>query len=99
MIIRMSNEEFGHHEYETAKIIIGKDDCISMDGITHKYVTNADGLKVDYDAAVALMDYEICEELHDEIAPYTDQEFFDAYCKAHAERFGEEFAPNTNHAW
>ena len=54
-------------------------------------IKNEYGYEFDFEAAVNLMDGEICEELNDEIAPCTDQEFFDAYCKAHEEKFGEEF--------
>ena len=58
------------------------------------------GNNVNFDAAVEYMDGEIREQLHDQLAPCTDQEFFDAYAKAHAEKFnGEEFAPYYNHAW
>lgn len=58
------------------------------------------GNEVNFDAAVELMDDEICERLHDQMAPCTEQEFFDAYAKAHAEKFGgEEFAPYYNLAW
>lgn len=49
---------------------------------------------IDFDAAVNLMDDEIREELHQELAPCTHQEFIDAYAKRHRERFGEEFTVN-----
>lgn len=48
--------------------------------------------QVVFEAAVNLMDDEIREALHAELAPCTEQEFFDAYCKAHEEKYGEEFA-------
>lgn len=48
--------------------------------------------QVDFEAAVNLMDDEIREALHAELAPCTEQEFFDAYCKAYEEKYGEEFA-------
>lgn len=48
--------------------------------------------QVDFEVAVNLMDDEIREALHAELAPCTEQEFFDAYCKAHEEKYGEEFA-------
>jgi hypothetical protein len=54
-------------------------------------IKNAYGVEFDFDAAVNIMDRDICEELHLEMAPCGDQEFFDAYCKAHEEKFGEEF--------
>ena len=37
------------------------------------------------------MDDDIREELAAELAPCTEQEFFTAYAKAHAEKFGEEW--------
>ena len=58
------------------------------------------GNEVNFEAAAELMDDELREELHQELAPCTAQEFFDAYAKAHAEKFdGEEFAPYYNLAW
>lgn len=54
-------------------------------------VINMFGTKIDYEAAVMLMDDEIRESLHFELAPCTDQEFFNAYEKAHAEKYGEEW--------
>lgn len=57
-------------------------------------VKNSCGTVIDYDVAEALMDDEIREALHCELAPCTDQEFFDAYSKAHAENFGEEWELN-----
>lgn len=48
----------------------------------------------DYDAVVNLMDDDLREELHLELAPCTNQEFVDAYVKRHAEKFGEEFTVN-----
>lgn len=52
-------------------------------------VTNSCGAEVYYNAAVALMDDEIREALHAELAPCTEQEFFTAYCKAHEAKYGE----------
>ena len=54
-------------------------------------VINLNGREIDFDFGVGLMDDEIREELHAELAPCTDQEFFTAYEKAHAEKFGEEW--------
>jgi hypothetical protein len=47
--------------------------------------------EVDFDAAVALMDDEIRERLHAEMAPCSEQDFIDAYVKAHREKYEEEF--------
>lgn len=54
-------------------------------------ITNEFGVEINFEAAVNFMDDEIREMLHEEIAPCTDQEFFDAYCKAHEDRFDEEW--------
>ena len=54
-------------------------------------VINMNGTEINYDAAVELMDDEICESLNFELAPCTEQEFFTAYEKAHAEKYGEEW--------
>lgn len=50
--------------------------------------------KADYKAIEALMDDELREELHAELAPCTDAEFLEAYKKAHLEKYGEEFIYN-----
>lgn len=52
-------------------------------------VTNQYGVEIYFEAAAQIMDDEIREELT--VACETEQEFFDAYCKLHEERFGEEF--------
>ena len=52
------------------------------------------GEMVNFDAAVSLMDDEIREAVHADLAPCTDQEFMDAYAKAHHEKYGEEFKVN-----
>lgn len=54
-------------------------------------VKNESGKEVDYEEAVNLMDDDIREELHMELAPCSNQEFFDAYCARHLETFGESF--------
>lgn len=40
-------------------------------------------------AIVQMMDGKICESLHSALAPCSEQEFFDAYAKAHQEKYGE----------
>ena len=62
-------------------------------------IHDADGAPVDYDAAVMLMDDELREDLHAEMVPCTEQDFLEAYAKAHAEKFGERFAPYDGGAW
>lgn len=39
------------------------------------------GNKIDFDAASALMDPDICEKLHEKLSPCSEQEFIDAYAK------------------
>ena len=56
-----------------------------------QYVQDENGRTVDYAAAVEMMDDDLREQLHQEMAPCTNQEFFDAYVKAHAAKFGEKF--------
>ena len=49
------------------------------------------GSELDFEAAVNLMDDEIREELHAELAPCGNQEFLDAYVERHAQKYGEDF--------
>lgn len=49
------------------------------------------GYSVDFNACVQLMDDEIRDRLSREIGGCTEQEFLDAYCKKHEEKYGEEF--------
>lgn len=53
------------------------------------YVTNNYGVEINFDSAVSLMDDEIRKSICGTVE--TEQDFFDAYCKAHAEQYGEEF--------
>lgn len=52
-----------------------------------KNVKNFWNVEINFESAVALMDKDLCEEIDSE----NEQEFFDAYCKAHEEKYGEEF--------
>jgi len=54
-------------------------------------VINSHGYELDFESAVMHMDDDIREELHREMAPCTEQEFFSAYEKAHIEKYGEEW--------
>ena len=49
------------------------------------------GYSVDFNACVQLMEDEIREKLHMEIGGCTEQEFLNAYCKEHEEKYGKEF--------
>lgn len=63
-------------------------------------VMNEWGTVVDFEAAVSMMDDDLREHIASETEVCNDQEFFDAYCKAHEERFGEEFEPaKLNPVW
>ena len=57
--------------------------------MTSKVLVN--GYEVDFDVVVNMMDDEIREELHNELAPCADQEFVDAYVAAHEAKYGEQF--------
>ena len=52
------------------------------------------GEMVDFDVAVYLMDDEIREAVHADLAPCTDQEFIDEYVKRHEAKYGETFEIN-----
>lgn len=56
-------------------------------------VVNEYGTEIWYEAAVELMDDDLREEIHGEMAPCTEQEFFDEYARRHEERFGEVWEP------
>ena len=60
-------------------------------------VTNKNGYELDFESAVVYMDDEIREELHREIVPCTEQEFFAAYEQAHAKKYGEEWELSKRH--
>ena len=67
-----------------------------------KYETFTDykGQTCDYEAAVMLMNDELREQLHNELAPCHNQAFIEAYAEAHAEKFdGEDWAPYYGGAW
>lgn len=55
-------------------------------------VINKNGVEINFDAAVALMDDDLREELNAELAPCSDQEFFSAYESRHEAKYGEEWA-------
>lgn len=58
-------------------------------------IKTIDGHKMDTNAVAELMDNEIREQLHNEFADeITEQEFYEKYCKAHKEKFGEDFIVN-----
>lgn len=44
-----------------------------------------------FDAAVQLMDDDLREEVHADLAPCTDEEFLREYERRHEEKYGEPF--------
>lgn len=56
-----------------------------------KMVKNLNDAEIDYAYAVELMDDDLREELAATYAYDTEQEFFSAYEKAHAEKYGAEW--------
>lgn len=44
-----------------------------------------------YNMAVELMDDDIREEIHRELAPCSDLEFLEAYMDKHLKKYGEDF--------
>lgn len=44
----------------------------------------------EFTAYVALMDEEIREQVHAELAPCTDEEFLERYQELHVKKYGEE---------
>lgn len=59
--------------------------------MTEFKVMNEYGVEFDSSVALSLMDDDIREELLYKLAPCNMQDLFDAYCKAHEEKYGEEW--------
>lgn len=86
-----------YHEIDTCAKGYGFRDYEKEEELKRMYdVYNEYDKKIDFDAAQNLMDEEISEELHSEHWFETNQEFFDAYCEKHLEKYGEEFELNKN---
>ena len=54
-------------------------------------VMNNYGTEIEWNTAVNLMDDDLREELSADLAPCTEQAFFEAYAKAHEAKFCEEW--------
>lgn len=54
-------------------------------------VVNEYGVEIDFAVAETMMDDEVREAVHMDLAPCTEKEFFDEYAKRHEEKFGEEW--------
>ena len=51
----------------------------------------AETLLSHWDAAVMLMDDELRERVHTELAPCTNEAFLERYCELHVEKYGIPF--------
>ena len=49
------------------------------------------GYEQDFDACVNMMDDDLREQVHAELAPCDDQVFLNRYCELHQKKFGEDF--------
>lgn len=58
------------------------------------FVYDSNGNAIDWYVAVNLMDDELREQLHSELAPCDEQTFYNAYILKHKEKFNEEFIVN-----
>ena len=54
-------------------------------------VTNRNGDSYDFDDFLHKVDGELATELGERIAPYNEQEFFDAYCEEYYKKYNERF--------
>jgi hypothetical protein len=62
-------------------------------------ILNRHGRRIDFDAAAQLMDKDLTDAMDAE-SWVDEQEFFNAYCQRHHQRFGDEFEPDkTNPVW
>ena len=43
----------------------------------------------DFEFAMSLADQDLVEEIHCDLVSCTEQEFFDEYCKRHAEKYAD----------
>jgi hypothetical protein len=63
-------------------------------------VTNQSGKEINFYSAAILMDAEIREALANDGEERTDQEFFEAYEKAHEAKYGEQWElSKANPVW
>lgn len=54
-------------------------------------ITDNAGHSIEFDAAVQLMDDELREAVHSDIAPCSEQDFYNEYCRRHSEKYGVDF--------
>lgn len=71
-----------------------------MKRINMKNVINREGVAIDYEAAVMLMDDELREQLANSGDYETEQAFFSAYETAHEKKFGQPWElSKANPVW
>lgn len=80
----------------TTKDLSGRFNWIAEDELNEMLETVADELEAadtvpGFEYAVALMDDELREEVHSEIAPCSEAAFLAEYKRRHFEKYGEEF--------
>lgn len=98
LISEVRNNEAYHH-IDERDFTMGNYAERSFNAHSFEHVTNEKGDDCYFDAVVVLMDDEIREQLHNELAPCTRQAFFEAYAKAHKEKYGEDFEPWVGGQW
>jgi hypothetical protein len=92
---RWRGDDFESELRKAVKLYLEKDQKMKYSKVINEY-----GKEIDFDAAVNIMDDDLREQLNNELAPCTNQKFFEAYAKAHLEKFDEEFEPNkANPVW
>ena len=64
---------------------------VSIESLMEQVEEADDADTINYDAAVELMDDELREQVHADLAPCTDEEFLREYERRHLAKFGEEF--------
>nr|DAW94516.1 MAG TPA: hypothetical protein [Caudoviricetes sp.] len=79
-----TNRSYGLHKHKVYYNHKRKGKC------KMKTIKDYNGNKIDFEAAVMLMDDEIREQLH-AMGIEDEQEFYNAYCEKHYEKYNEEF--------
>lgn len=63
-------------------------------------ITNPHNREIDFAAAHNLMDDQLCNAIASDLAPCSEQEFFDEYCRRHVAKYGSSFEPaKENPVW
>lgn len=86
--------QLGHLTAKTLESFIEAGGEVWWDQPNYSYITDEGGNRICWETAAHYMDFDLCEELHNKLAPYSNQKFYDAYCKAHKAKFGKEFVIN-----